>query len=268
MTDPRFHIDRDTLIIDGLEHTYRLMQMSDSHMSPDSPLDTEELRARAAKQREVWMAHGNGLSQEENFHTLTAFGKKEQTDLFVFAGDMTDFPSPGTAAAGKALYDTVGNYLYVPGNHEAGKEHYPLFEPATKGHPALQITQLGELCLVGVDNTAHTVDAAVLDVLADVLYGDKPVVLVHHTPLSAPTLRPDAIAYWKDITYFLFGEAGLDDHAAEYVRLLTKERTRLKAVLAGHLHFAHADTFENGVTQYVSAPALAGYARLLTVTGR
>ena len=53
MNDPRFHIDRDTLIVDGLSRSYRLMHMSDSHMSPDSPLDDEPTRARAAKQRET-----------------------------------------------------------------------------------------------------------------------------------------------------------------------------------------------------------------------
>ncbi len=267
MNDPHFRIERNTLTVDGLTDTYRILHLSDSHMSPDSPLDSDDDRARAAHQREVWMGHGNGLTQEENFKRLVAFGKQEQADFFVFAGDMTDFPSKGTAAAGKALYDTAGTYLYVLGNHEGVKEHYALFEPATDSHPVIQIRDVGELRFVGVDNTAHTVDRAVLDTLADVLYGDKPVIVVHHTPLSAPTLRPDAIAYWQDVSYFLFGEKGLDDNAREYVRLLTTEHTRLQAVLCGHLHFSHKDVFDNGVTQFVSAPALTGYGHLLTVTG-
>jgi len=268
MKDPRFHIDRSTLSVDGLQRTYRILHLSDAHMNPDSPLDSDEARSKAAEHREVWMRHGNGITQEENFRRLVAFGKQEQADLFVFAGDMTDFPSPGTAAAGKALYDTAGNYLYVIGNHEGVKEHYALFEPATNGNPLVQVKDLGELRIVGVDNASHTVDKAVLDTLCDVLYGDKPVIIVHHTPLSTPTLRPDAIAYWQDISYFLFGEQGLDENAKEYVRLLTAEHTQLRAVLCGHLHIAHADTFENGVVQYISAPALTGYGHLLTITGK
>lgn len=268
MNDPHFRIDRETLVIDGLQHTYRLMQLSDSHMSPDSPLDSEENRQKAAHLREVWMKHGNGLPQEENFHRLVAYGKEQGADAFLFAGDMTDFPSVGTAAAGRTLYESAGKYLYVLGNHEGGEPYYPFYEAATDGDPAIQIQDLGELCLVGVDNAAHSVCDRVLDTLADVLYGDKPVIIVQHTPLDAATLRPDAIAYWQDISYFLFGEAGMDANAQEYVRLLTKEKTRLTAVVAGHLHLAHVDTFENGVTQYISAPCLAGYGRLLTVTGR
>lgn len=268
MNDPQFRIDRDTLVVDGLQRTYRLMHLSDSHMSPDSPLDSDADREKAAHLRAVWMGHGNGLSQEENFRRLCAFGREQSADMFLFAGDMTDFPSVGTATEGRALYESAGDYLYVPGNHEGGQAHYPLFEAATGGDPAVQIKDLGELCLVGVDNASHTVCDRVIDTLADVLYGDKPVILVHHTPLSTPTLRPAAIDYWQDVRYFLFGEAGMDANAKAYVQLLTKEKTRLAAVIAGHLHFAHVDTFENGVTQYVSAPCLAGYGRLLTVTGR
>ena len=267
MNDPRFHIDRDTLVIDGLQQTYRLMQLSDSHMSPDSPLDNEEHRAKAAHLREVWMQHGNGVPQEENFCRLRDFGKEQGADMFLFAGDMTDFPSVGTATAGRALYESTGAYLYVLGNHEGGESHYPLFEAATGGDPAIQVKDLGELRLIGVDNAAHTVSDRVLETLADVLYGDKPVIVVQHTPFSASTLRPDAIAYWQDVSYFLFGEAGKDANAKAYEQLLTKEKTRLAAVVAGHLHLAHVDTFENGVTQYISAPCLAGYGRLLTVKG-
>ena len=268
MNDPRFRIERSTLPINGLKNTYRIMHMSDAHLNPDSPLDSETDRARAAHLREVWMKHGNGVAAADNFERLVAFGKEKAVDLFAFAGDMTDFPSPGTAAEGKALYDTAGQYLYVLGNHEAIKEHEHLFAPATNGNPTIQVKELGELRFVGVHNAAHTVDAVALDTLADVLYGDKPVILVQHTPLSAPTLRPDAIAYWQDVSYFLFGEKGLDDRARNYVRLLTTERTQLKAVLCGHLHLAHTDTFENGVVQYISAPTLSGYGHLLTVTGK
>ncbi len=262
------HIDRDTLIIDGLQHTYRIMQLSDAHMSPDSPLDSDENRQKAAHLREVWMKHGNGLPQEDNFHRLCAVGKEEAVDLFAFAGDMTDFPSIGTAAAGRALYEKAGEYLYVLGNHEGGEAHYPLYEAATGGDPAVQVKDVGELRFVGVDNASHTVSDRALQTLADVLYGDKPVIVVHHTPLDAATLRPAAVAYWQDVSYFLFGEAGMDDNAAAYARLLSQEKTRLVAVLSGHLHLAHADMLENGVMQYVSAPCLAGYGRILTIKGK
>jgi len=265
--DSRFCIETETLHIPSLTKTYRLFQMSDSHMSPDSPLDTEEDREKAARQREIWMAHGNGLTQEENVLSLTAYARTLAADCLLFAGDMTDFPSVGTADAAKTMFDAAGPYLYAPGNHEQAHRFPAFFAPAMNGDPALQVQELGELRLVAVDNAAHSVEDRVIEALETILHGDKPVILLHHTPLDHPTLRPDAEAYWQDVTYFLFGGTGDGKNVRRYVQLLTEERTQLKAVVAGHLHLKHVDTFPNGVTQFVSAPALAGYARVIEVKG-
>lgn len=265
--DNRFRVVRETLTIDGLNNTYRFMQLSDSHMSPDSPLDSDEDRQKAAKLREIWMGHGNGLTQEENFLSLTAYGRQQEVDLFVYAGDMTDFPSVGTAAEAKTMYDAAGPYFYAPGNHEQAFRFPAFFEAATNGDPAFQVMELGELRLVAVDNAAHSVPDRVMDRLKAVLYGDKPVILLHHTPIDCDTLHPDAERYWEDLTYFLFGLPGAGENVDEYIRLLTKETTQLKAILAGHLHYDHVDTFENGVTQYISAPCLAGFGRILDIRG-
>ncbi len=266
LTSDKFLIERATLTIEGLENTYRFLQMSDSHMSIDSPLDSNEMREKAAKHREIWMTHGNGLTQEENFAALAAFGN-EHADCFLLAGDMADFPSVGTADEMTKSFCSLKDYLYAPGNHEMGSEHPDLYAAATNGSPALQVKELGELRLVAVDNAAHSIEDDVMDRLEALLTGDKPVILLHHTPVSCATLRPAAVSYWGDVSYFLFGEKGEGKNIARYNKLLTQQRTRLNAVIAGHLHFYHTDMFDNGVMQFVSAPCLSGYARLLTVKG-
>lgn len=260
-------LDRETLTIPSLTRSYRLLHISDSHMSPDSPLDTDEMREKAAKHREVWMAHGNGATQDENFDAFVALAREENIDLAVLCGDMTDFPSVGTADEGRKRYERLGNYLYVPGNHEQGIRFPEFYKDATRGNPALQVIDLGELLFVGVDNGCHTVSDEVMDSLERLLRGDKPVVLAHHVPVDCDTLHPAAVAYWEDVTYFLFGLSGKGENIERYVRLLTEEHTQLRAVLAGHLHFDHVDRFPNGVPQYVAAPCLAGYGRMLDIKG-
>ena len=262
-----YRIDRETVVIPGLSRTYRVLQLADSHMSPDSPLDSDEMREKAARHREVWMAHGNGVPQEENFAHFVALAEKEAVDLAVLCGDMTDFPSVGTADEGAKRYAALGNYLYVPGNHEQGIRFPEMFAAATRGNPAFQVVDLGELRFVGIDNGCHTVSDEVMNKLDALLHGDKPVVLVHHIPVDCETLHPAAVTYWEDVTYFLFGLSGKGDNIDRYNRLVREDRTQLRAVLAGHLHFDHIDRFENGVTQYVAAPCLAGYARVIEFTG-
>lgn len=268
LTDPRFRIDRETLVIEGLTRRYRFMQLSDSHLSPDSPLDSDEVRAKAAHQREVWLAHGNRIDLEEDFKALAAVGRAEQVDLFLLAGDMTDFPSVGTAHEAKALFDReLGTYFYVPGNHEAGIKYPAYYAALTNGNPAVQVLDCGELTLVGIDNGLHDVTDEALATLERVAHGDKPVILVHHTPIDCETLHPAAERFWEDPTYFLFGAPGGGKNVERYIELVSREKTAIKAVIAGHMHYDHIDVFENGVTQYISAPALGGYGRILEITG-
>lgn len=264
MNDPRYRIDRETVKV-GLKKPLRLMQLSDAHMSLDSPLDDAKTREKAQKHRDVWMQHGNGVSQLENFETLTAYGREQGVDLFVYAGDMADFPSVGTADEAVAAMNRAGRYVFAPGNHEYAHLHPDLYKAGTRGNPAFQAVDLGEVMLAAVDNAAHSVPDEVMASLKAVLYGDKPVILLHHTPVSCETLRPAAVDYWQDVTYFLFGESGKGENIDEYIRLVSREKTRLVAVIAGHLHFSHVDVFENGVPQFVSAPCLAGYGRILDV---
>lgn len=268
LTDSRFRIDRETLIIPGLTRTYRFMQLSDSHLSPDSPLDTDEIRRKAAHQREVWLAHGNGIDLEEDFRALAAVGRDEKVDLFLLAGDMTDFPSPGTAHEAAILFQKeLGDYFYVPGNHEAGIRFPDYYTALTNGNPAVQVREFDELTLIGIDNGLHTVTDEAINTLERVAHGDKPVVLLHHVPVDCETLHPAAQTFWEDPTYFLFGAPGGGENVERYIDLVSREENAIKAVIAGHMHYDHIDVFENGVTQYISAPTLGGYGRILEIKG-
>ena len=267
MENSLYRLERETLVIPGLQHTYRILQLADSHMSLDSPLDNDEMRQKAAKHRDAWMPHGNGRPQDENFRHFAALAKEEEFDLAVLCGDMTDFPSPGTADEGRRCYEQLGDYLYVPGNHEQGIRFPQYYADATRGNPALQVVDIGELRFVGVDNGCHTIDDDTMDKLEALLRGDKPVILVHHIPVDCDTLHPAAVDYWEDVTYFLFGLSGNGENIDRYNRLVRDESTKLCAVLAGHLHFDHIDRLPNGVTQYVAAPCLAGFGRILTIKG-
>ncbi len=264
--DPRFRVEQETIVIKGLQKPFRIMQLSDAHLSLDSPLDSDEVRQKAAHQREVWFSHGNGLSQEENFRLLTAYGRERDVDLFLYPGDMMDFPSVGTAAAAIELMNEAGDYVFAPGNHEYA-ERFDYYDAATDGSPAFHTRDCGEFVIVSVNNAAHTCPTDVLEKLRAVLYGDKPVILLEHTPIDCDTLHPAAVAYWQDPTYFLFGCPGGGENIEAFISLVTKEKTQLKAVICGHMHFDHVDVFENGVPQLISAPCLAGYARLITVKG-
>lgn len=120
----KYKIEQKTLVIPGLKNRYRILQISDSHISYTSELDDEATREKAKKMTAIWTGVGNGFSQLENFDNLIDYGHEIGCDLFVFAGDMIDFTSQGNVHKIFRAYKKPGNYLAVPGNHETGEDYY------------------------------------------------------------------------------------------------------------------------------------------------
>ena len=260
-------IKNEKLVVPGLQHTYRILHITDAHMCPDSPLDSEEVRRNAQYSRMEWTDEEFGLTLEEMFLRLAAYGSENHVDMCVLSGDIADFLSPGIVECMTGLLEQAGCCLYVPGNHETDDDCV-LFS-AFAEDPQMQIAELGELRLVGVNNADHMVTDAVLDKLETTLNSDKPVILVNHVPLVTPSLIEGVDAFWgKGTTHFWFGGVNAEDPRVQrYLTLLQRTQTRLAAVMAGHVHFAHTDTFENGVVQYVGGAGCNGHVRLLTVSG-
>ena len=76
-----------------------------------------------------------------------------------------------------------------------------------------------------------------------------------------------AIEKNKNLDYFILGHNGEWQGIDAYLRLVGEEKTALKAILCGHIHFAHTEAFENGVVQYTAAPGFSGYVRKLVICG-
>ncbi|MBQ7604405.1 MAG: metallophosphoesterase [Clostridia bacterium] len=269
MNNPdKYKIENDTLVIRGLKRRYRIMHITDSHICFQSELDDETIREKDRRTAEKWTSVGNGLSQLENFQNLVEYGHEIGCDLIVFSGDIVDRPSKGNVHEMFGLFETAGECFVVPGNHDTGKEFYRIVEEKTNVTPNIRVRELGELLLVGVDDGPRSVSDRIISELKKVLYGDRPVVLVHHIPIGTETLRSYAGRILKDsLPYYLLGMTGNGSNVEEYYGLLNEKGTALRAVLAGHLHFPHTDYLENGVPQYITGAALSGRARVIDVHG-
>lgn len=264
----KYNIEKETLTIKGLKHNYRIMQISDSHMCFDSELDDEATREKARKMTDIWTSVGNTFSQIENYDKMLLVGKENNCDMFVFAGDIVDFPSKGNLVGLKKKLLESENFIFTLGNHERSAQFDSDFAELMCGSTMIHTKELGEVLFVSFNDASHSVSPEALSELRKILNGERPVILVHHIPLSAPELHNDAVRILKDShKYYILGYIGERQGVDEYHELLTKEQTSLKACLAGHLHFAHKDTFENGVIQYTSGPCLNGYARIIDIIG-
>lgn len=173
--------------------------------------------------------------------TLAAVERTGVTaDAIVFTGDLTDLGEPDAYAALRAEVEPVAARLgapivWVAGNHdERPALRAGLLDEAPSLEPVTGVWDLGGLRLIALDSSVPgwhhgDLDAAQLDWLRGILAEPAPlgtVLAVHHPPL------PSHIPFFDILEL---------RHQSEFAAALAGSDVR--AILAGHLHYATAGTF-------------------------
>jgi 3',5'-cyclic AMP phosphodiesterase CpdA len=158
----------------------------------------------------------------------------------VFTGDLTDLGEPDAYAALRAEVEPVAARLgapivWVAGNHdERPALRAGLLDEAPSLEPVTGVWDLGGLRLIALDSSVPgwhhgDLDAAQLDWLRGILAEPAPlgtVLALHHPPL------PSHIPFFDILEL---------RHQSEFAAALAGSDVR--AILAGHLHYATAGTF-------------------------
>jgi 3',5'-cyclic AMP phosphodiesterase CpdA len=183
-------------------------------------------------------------------HTLAAIERTGlRPDAVVFTGDLTDLGEP---AAYRALRDAVepvaerlgAPIVWVAGNHdERPALHSGLLDADPTEDPVTGVWDLGGLRLVALDSTVPgwhhgDLDAPQLEWLSGVLREPAPlgtILALHHPPLPS------------HIPFFDILELRHQDALAEVIA-----GTDVRAILAGHLHYATSGMFA-GVPVHVAS---------------
>lgn len=163
-----------------------------------------------------------------------------KADAIVFTGDLTDLGEPDAYAALRAEVEPVAARLgapivWVAGNHdERPALRAGLLDEAPSLEPVTGVWDLGGLRLIALDSSVPgwhhgDLDAAQLDWLRGILAEPAPlgtVLALHHPPL------PSHIPFFDILEL---------RHQSEFAAALAGSDVR--AILAGHLHYATAGTF-------------------------
>lgn len=203
-----------------------------------------------------------------------------RVELVLHTGDWCDFPTAANLRLMHAQQRGETPFWWVSGNHDwyfageppeaATKEaNLPLLAPL--GYAPCWARDFGGVRFIGVDNSRYQVTAAQLAFLRAQLAGG-PAVLLLHIPITQPGLRERARQRWgcpilmgEDLTPDQrrgWGVAPDNPATAEFIATC-QTSPRLRAVLAGHVHFAHSEPLPNGAGQHVGAPAYEGGWSLL-----
>ncbi|MBR4331444.1 MAG: metallophosphoesterase, partial [Clostridia bacterium] len=225
----------------------------------------------------------------DNLNAQIAYAE-ETCDPLVHTGDLFDFVSTANIEFAREVLKNP-KILYVAGNHEyyIGRGHednvYRMNSYWTRGLDQLGVNMfftsrvVGSVNFVGIDDAYHTVEPWQLKRLRMEVEKGLPVILFVHAPLFEQKLFERSVEYWKDGSAYLVGCD--EEHLMTYPEYLAvtqrpneateqfveyvKREKRIKAVLAGHVHFNFESALPGGTMQYVTGRSHQGVTREITL---
>ena len=264
------HIETTEVHIPDLRKELSLLLITDLHLLLAGGRDTDYAR-RHAESRVPFFPHSSAILAEIERHIA-----ENPPDITLVTGDFIDFPSAENLDALDAFLNGLcKNYLYVIGNHDwcypcevpddatRGRNH-PLFASVCP-NPDFQVLDLGEVLLVGVDDSTNQVTRDQIEKTKEVFGRGKPCVVFLHVPVYAPTMLEACMSYWGQpiMIGMPMGKLALPTDAFlvpspetyEFVDLLKDPSSPVAAVFAGHVHFSHKDEIAPGRFQCTTALA-------------
>ncbi len=278
------HMVEETVYVEGLEKDYTFLFLTDTHVIiPNEDASPQEAENEAA--RMPMFVPESGISSAEQFPEWVRYANEEKVDAVLLGGDVIDTPSPSNLEwlAGQ-LAGLDMPYLYVNGNHDwtypweymtqSGQETYlPLLQPLMGGNTAIHSLDLGELVLVGIDDSSNQVNEEVFPAYEEILREGRPMVVVAHVPFMTQSVLGKAKEVWSSPVVIGAGNYGgvyPNETSEKFVSLTTAADSPVELVLAGHVHFYDKDVIEGerNVLQLVGGPGFQGQAILIHMTGK
>ncbi len=277
-------VTEETVYVKGVEGEYTFLFLTDSHVViPDDGASQQE--QQYAQERQGMFRNKEGVLSAEQFPEWIQYANEMKVDAVLLGGDIIDSPSDANVEwLQEQLSQLEMPYLYVPGNHDwtypweymsdYGIENYlPKLAPMMQGNTAIQSMEIGELLLVGVDNSRSQVLPEAISRYEELLALEKPVILVNHVPYAAETLLPKAWEAWGSPTVLGGGDDRAiwpNDTSLYFMELTMAADSPVELVLAGHVHLYDSGVIDTDLQlrQIVGGAAYEGRAVLIKVTGR
>lgn len=277
------HVIEETIVIEGIEKEYTLLFVTDTHIVIPDP-EASEQQAENEIQRVQIFINAEGISSAEQFPEWIQYANEVQVDAVLLGGDIIDTPSDANREWLKNQLSQLNMpYLYVNGNHdwtypweymtEAGRETYlPLLEPFMQGNTEVQALELGELMIIGIDDSTNQVSTGVLPKYEQYLEQGKPTIVMCHVPFMTQSALGRAREVWSSPVVIGGGNYGgiyPNEDSAQFLELTTGIDSPVVLMLSGHVHFYNSDVVEGekGILQLIGGAGFEGDAMLLHIVG-
>ncbi len=273
MTEKKLTANLDGILIhcykikvDGIKKKV-IYHFSDTHLCEHDSLSDKEEVARATERAEEWERtrrefaerHGEPCSSlqqkdaREHFSNLLKVAG--DGDAVIIAGDILDYVSDANIrAVDSELSKCKMPYLAVCGNHDKASE-IPDECLLSDMKKRVQLLDLGDLLIVGIDNSEKQITKEQNEELINALATKKPITVVMHVPIMTEGNASQLKEYGD---YFQLNHKGATEETQRFIEILKNNSKQIIAVLAGHFHFESNSEITEGLMQYVSSQGILG----------
>lgn len=274
-------ITEETLVIPGLKEEYTFLFLTDTHMVVPDEADSDKVEEYANLRFDEFQ-NEEDISSAEQFREWVDYANEQKIDALLLGGDIIDYPSIANIEyLEENLEQLEMPYLYALGNHDwtfpweymtvYGEETYlTQLEPYMQSNSAIHKLETEELIIAAVDNSANQIEPEAMEEYSRILQQGKPVIVMLHVPLLTQSVLTKAKEAWSGQVVLGGGNYGgiyPDEVSTEFIDMTTAEDSPVRAVLAGHVHFADRDMINENIDQIVGDAGYKGSAVLLHVKG-
>lgn len=176
-------------------------------------------------------------------------------DAIVLTGDLCDKVNSTTLSVlDEKLMAVTVPFMAVCGNHDMAHEIPDGYAFSGMNQP-VQTVDLGDLLIVGIDNSCRQVTEAQNEQLRRLLSLGKPILLIMHVPVMTADNRNILLPCGD---YFRLNHPDATEDTLSFIELLKANAGKIAAVLAGHLHFHNESEIAPGLPQFVTSQGVLG----------
>ena len=266
--DPFYNVTDTQIVIPGIGRTYKIIHITDLHLSIFDEYSTEEEKQRAVSQEAFWLKgrehfarvfnepfdDSKRISSREILGKMIRFAEEERPDVLLMTGDMLDYISPAGIRIFKETLDGYnGRIMIAEGNHD---------EKCGIAKEDIDIAEFEDFILACVNNGNRTISSKQLSQLKILCKRNKPLIVAQHVPVMTEANKE--VLSKTEKYYYIDKNDPKDTNAREFAELEEK-CDNIKAILCGHVHGFLPMEIARGRPEYCGSSALCGSVHRITV---
>lgn len=272
----QFHQEEVVIPIAGLSREYTIAWVSDLHLITDlTPGGISEGSIVTVRKRyNSFSVTQDGVHAQELWPEIIKFINAGAFDGVIFGGDMLDYCSVSnmeTLAEGYRNIRPDTQILYIRADHDYGAWYvgsgftqlniYELHEELDGDRLEEKYLDFGEFRIIGINDSTRNIAREYLPVILDLYNTDKPIIAVTHVPYPSyvdSSLKELSLKVRGTVYYWSGENYQPNEETKKYFERIYSEDTKVKQVLAGHLHASWDGMITEQVPEHIFGPAFAG----------